>query len=57
MESASLTPTSIRLLWEAPHAPMTSRERGEREQHFRYVVRGEPIGLEIEQDADHQDRL
>lgn len=53
-ESASLTPTSIRLLWEAPHAPMTSR--GEREQHFRYVVRGKPMGLEIEQDTDSQER-
>ena len=53
-EAASLTPTSIRLLWEAPHPPMTTR--AEKEQHFRYVVRGKPIGLEIEQEADNQDR-
>jgi len=52
-EAASLTPTSIRLLWEAPHPPMTTR--AEKEQHFRYVVRGKPIGLEIEQEADNQE--
>ena len=29
--------------------------RAEKEQHFRYVVRGKPIGLEIEQEADNQE--
>ena len=31
--------------------------RAEKEQHFRYVVRGKPIGLEIEQEADNQELL
>ena len=50
IEKASLSPSSLRLLWEAPNPPMG------REQQFRYVVRGKPIGLDIEQEVVHEEQ-
>eukprot|EP00913_Durusdinium_trenchii_P016820 g15810.t1 len=48
IEAASLTPTSTRLLWEAPNPPVS---RPATESQFRYVVRGKAMGLDIEQEA------
>ncbi|CAK9062526.1 Hypothetical protein (Fragment) [Durusdinium trenchii] len=53
IEAASLTPTSTRLLWEAPNPPVS---RPATESQFRYVVRGKAMGLDIEQEAVLQEQ-